>query len=127
MIKLFESFTDIKEVKNNIFLKAIQTGEIDIIQFFLEKGYDINGDDFFSEAVCQKDEILRYLLEKGVEVESNRNIEYYLKTLDVQKALIDFGYELFIYDNVGFNPNLSNDPDYAHVVEMTKDMKKYNM
>jgi len=126
MIKLFESFTPIEDVKNDIFLEAISTEDVDIIDFFLEKGYDINGDSVFLNVIRKNDKILRYFLEKGIEPEHDRD-NYYLKKLDVQKALIDFGHEFFIYDGVGFNSGLSNDPKYADVIEMVKNMKKYNI
>lgn len=132
IIKLFESYTtDLNDVRDKILLKAIETDNIDIVDFFVNKGYDINNSEVISLALYNF-EILKYLLNKGINFENNVNVnDYYdnkqLKTLDVQKILIDFGYEHFIHDNIGFNTDLKNDKKYSDVVKRAEDVEKYNL
>ena len=129
MIKLFESYTELAEIKNQIFQRAVESGNLDSIDFFLKKGYNINGEDVLTTALQQNMETLRFLLEKGLDVEGEFSPydERYIKDLDVQKVLIDFGHDFLIYDKVGFNRGLLNDPKYADKVKEVEDMEKYNM
>ena len=127
MIKLFESYNNLAEVKNEIFLAAVDTENIELIEFFLNKGYDINNDGVLTSALQQHSETLRFLLEKGLKVEYNQFDDNYLRDLEVQKVLIDFGYDFLLYDKVGFNNGLLADKKYADKVKAVDDMTKYNL
>jgi len=129
MIKLFEKFENISEVKDVIFLKAINTYDLNLIKFFVKKGYDINTQDAIYNATYSGD-VLRYFLENGADVKDLNNdwhTQNQLRIEEVQKILIDFGYENFIYDTVGFNKNLKKDPKYSDIVERFEDTEKYNL
>lgn len=129
MIKLFEKFTNIKDVKDSIFLRAVGTDELNIVKFFVKKGYDINVEDALYEAT-DNDEIFRFLLKNGANVEalnSDYDSRKALQEVYVQKALIDFGHEVFIYDTVGFNERLKEDPKYADIVLRFENVSKYNI
>ena len=127
IIKLYEKYLNIKEVKAEIFIKAIDTNDKEIIEFFIKKGYDINGKGVLFASSFDED-IFRYFLEKGIKVENNdHDFDRRLTYLEIQKALIDYGYEVFINDTVGFNNSLKNDPKYADVVQRFEDIGKYNL
>jgi ankyrin repeat protein len=123
MIKLFEKYNNVKEVKDEIFLKAIGTNDLEIIEFFLKKGYDINSDDAIENA-SYNDKVFRYFLKKGADINKINSYQQ-LHDLDVQKALIDFGHEVFVHEQ-GFNPKLEYDKDYSNVVDKFDSMSKYN-
>lgn len=124
MIKLFEEFAEVDEVKETIFNYAVETYDPEIIEFFLNKGYDIDTDNALDKA-SRDDKTLRYMLEKGADIEYLS--KYRLENDDVQKVLIDLGYERYIHDTVGFNRKLENDPKYADIIQQVKDMEKYNL
>ena len=124
MIKLFEKFSDINEVKEIIFLYAVETYETEIIDFFIKKGYDINTDEALYKASYDSD-TFKYMLENGADIE--KLSKYRIRDLDVQKTLIDYGHEYYIYKNIGFHPSLQHDSKYADVVQRFKDMEKYNI
>jgi len=128
MIKIFEKYNDIKEVKNLIFLKAIENGDIEMVNFFIKKGADLNGEGILFEASFN-DDIFRYLLKKGASVEEAINSEFKdrMRELSVQKILIDFGHEVLIEQTVGLNRRLKDDPKYADLIDQVDDMKKYNL
>ena len=123
MIKLFEKFKDASEIKDKIFLKAVKTCEKYIIDLFLDKGYDINTENAIVFA-SGDDEIFRYFLKKGADLDdliNNRS----LNEEDVQKALIDFNHEDFIYDNkFNFNYKLKLDSEYGEIIKLYLNMKK---
>lgn len=126
MIKLFEKFKEIDEIKDIIFIKAIETDNTNVIDFFLNKGYDINSGDVLTDS-SYNDNTLRHLLSKGIDVESYRESSTFLRDLDNQKALIDYGYDYLIYSTVGFNYRLKDDPKYADNIKRLEDADKYNM
>ena len=98
MIKLFEKFSSVEDVKETIFLKVVDTEDIDLIKFFLKKGYDINTDNALYKASWD-DNVFRFFLENKADVtllDENR-----LKDLHVQKALIDFGHDSYVFEEVG--------------------------
>jgi len=69
-------------------------------------------------------ELFLYFLEEGGDYKSlKREI---LKEPEAQKALIDFGKDLFVKD-VGFSPELRDDPKYKKWLEMGEEFDKYNM
>lgn len=104
----------------NIELRDYEKYKESVDNFFKEKG---PSDEAFEWAKYDKDLFL-YFLEKGGDYESlNKNT---LKKLEVQKALIDFGKDLFVRD-IGFNEELRNDPKYKKWVEMGEEFDKYNM
>ena len=129
MIKLYENFTDIKDIKQIIFLKAVDTCDIKIIEFFLKKGYDINIEDALAHAIGDYD-VFRYFLKNGADVKEN--LDYHLKRrfesdIELQKILIDFGYDVLIHDEIGFLDGLKRFPKYADVVKRFEDVGKYNL
>ena len=129
IIKLYEKFTDISEVKDILFLKAVETNNIEAMDFFVKKGYEINI-DYVLITACHNDNSFRYLLGKGLDVDEHKDdpdFKRKMKDLDVQKALIDFGHEYLIYSTVGFNNALDNDKKYGDVVKRMNDVSKYNM
>ncbi len=125
MIKLFEAFANIDDVKSEIFVKAIETYELGIIKFFIKKGYDISGKNALINA-SYDDNILRYFLKNGSDVKALEDHNQ-LHNIEVQKALIDFGHDIFIYQTVGFNKQLKFDPKYADTVQNFENMEKFNL
>lgn len=129
IIKLYEKFTDLKEVKDTIFMRALETNDVDIVDFFVKRNYDMEGEYAFLTA-CHNDAVFRYFLAKGVDPLNYENDDQFrrrMRDLEVQKALIDFDYEVFIYDTVGFNSALKQDPKYADVVNRFEVTGKYNL
>ena len=119
MIKLFEKFESVGDVKDALFIKAIETDELDLVKFFFKKGYNLNSDDAVYTSTFN-DNIFRFFLKNKADVKVlnyNSNTREQLDKLEVQKALIDFGYDSFIYDTVGFNRNLKFDPKYADIIK----------
>jgi hypothetical protein len=137
IIKLFDEYTNVDDVKEIIIDKAvicfrsmIQYDEKEakkLLDFFINKGYDIDDN---LENVAIRPKAFKYFLEKGVNPNSyktNQNFLRLISALEIQKILIDFGYELLIHDTVGFNAELKNDPKYFKVVDKFDNMKKYNI
>lgn len=125
MIRLYENFVDNTELKNMIFIKAVNTDKTDIVDFFLKKGYDINTEEALITATYD-DNMFRFFLQKGANLDVLKN-ETRLEELSVQKALIDFDQEFFIYSNSKFNYKLKNDPKYADIIDRLENMDKYNI
>lgn len=128
--KYFGLNRELDDIKNKILLEAIATDNLDIINFFVNKGYDINGDDVLISSSYNND-LLRYFLSKGANVKEAFN-DYRFKreaqnNIEIQKALIDYGYEVLIHDTVGFNSRLKEDSKYADIVKRFEDINKYNL
>jgi hypothetical protein len=129
MIKLFEKYNNIGDVKDMIFKKAVLTGKINIVDFFLKKGYDINTEDALLHATYD-DDMFRFFLKKGVDLEAVKDdydIKKRFSNIDVQRTLIDFGKEQIIYDTVGFNGGLKGEPKYRDIIEQYEDAERYNL
>lgn len=138
MIKLFEKYNNIAEIKDMILFKAIGTDDIEVIDFFVGKGYKANDEnDIFTTSLYNND-ILKYFLEKGVKPfypNYDPRLVSRLKDEEVQKILINFNYAQFINDTVGFNRALITDDELKEVgidgvknfVEMKYDMNKFNL
>ena len=129
MIKLFEKFESVGDVKDALFIKAIETDELNLVKFFFKKGYNLNSDDAVYTSTFN-DNIFRFFLKNKADVKVlnyNSNTREQLDKLEVQKALIDFGYDSFIYDTVGFNRNLKFDPKYADIIKSYENIGKFNL
>lgn len=129
LIKLYEKYKDIKYVKEEIMARAINTENLDIIKFFESRGYDFNNPIAMFEASFNED-IFEYLLNKKFDIENymnNNDFSSRAKEPEVQKKLIDFGYDGVINRTVGFNDKLRNDPKYKHIIDMYNDMSKFNL
>lgn len=130
MIKLYEKYVNVKEVKDAILLKAVDAGEVDVIDFFIKKGYDINADGVFINSL-NNESSFRYFLSKGVDPNDYKDDYDLLKemgrNINIQKALIDFEYEELIRDTVGFNRQLRDDPKYKNAVNRAEEISKYNL
>jgi len=132
MIKLFEKYNNIAEIKNMLFLKAIDTDNIEVIDFFVKKGYKANDDEIFEKALYNI-EVLKYFLTQGVKPfypNYDSRLRNQLKEENVQKVLIDFNYAQFINDTIGFNYNLITPKEVEEVgIDGVKDFvnMKYNM
>jgi len=129
IIKLYENFTDIVEMKDIIFLKAVETYNIEIIEFFIKKGYNVDDYDSFI-ASCDDIDTFKFFLKKGIDVNEYKTDHKFQRKLydaDIQRALIDFGYENIIEDTVGFNDRLKADPKYADIIQKFRDVEKYNL
>ena len=124
MIKLFENFSSLEDVKETIFNYAVETHKPEIIEFFLDRGYDIDTDDALDNASYDLP-TFKFMLDKGADIEFLSEIK--MKNLEIQKILIDYGHEYYVHDSVGFHYLLKNDPEYANVVKRFEDMKKYNL
>lgn len=137
IIKLFEEYKSVDDVKEIILNKAVRTFTSIIqddeneakklLDFFINKGYDIDDN---LENVASQPKALEYFLEKGVNPNNYKTNQWFLRqihALEIQKVLIDFGYDLLIHDTVGFNSALKNDPKYLKVVNKFDNMKKYNI
>jgi len=130
MIKLFEKFSSIKDVKDAIFVKAVETNELSFIKFFIKKGYDINADDAIYKATYDED-VLKYFLENKAKVESLKDSwqsQTQLSAAYVQKILIDFGYDDFIHRTVGFNDDIKKyGQKYIDIIEDYENIGKFNI
>lgn len=129
MIKLFEKYSNIQDVKDMIFLKSISTDNIGIVKFFLKKGYDINTEDALLRATFD-DNMLRFFIKSGVDldaVKDDSDIRRRLSDITVQRTLIDLGKEQIIYDTVGFNGGLKGDPKYRDIIEEYEEIERYNL
>ena len=130
MIKLFEKFASIDEVKDEIFTKAVKTGELNLVKFFIKKGYNINADEAIYQATYYND-VLKYFLENNANVEplnDDRNSRNQLSDDEVQKLLIDFGHDEFINRTVGFNNNIKKyGQKYIDIIEQYENIGKFNL
>lgn len=133
IIKLFENYTDynseIEYVKDIILQKAVDTNDVNTVDFFINKGYDFETYDVLYNSLFSI-HIFKLFLEKGIDVNEYLKIDrvdVYFKNEEFQKILIDFGYGSFIYEHFKFNDNLRNDPKYKNVIERFEDMDKYNI
>lgn len=137
MIKLFEKYNNIAEIKEMILFKAIDAENIDVIDFFIKKGYKADEEEIFEKAVYNID-TLKYFLEKGIKPFAPNYSDRYksmLKEENVQRVLIDFNYAQFISDTVGFNWNLITPDEVEEVgidgvknfVDMKYNMNKFNL
>lgn len=124
MIKLFEKYTELKDIKDMLILRAAYAENLDLVKFFVERGYNINADKLLDAATWESD-IFKYLLEKGSDIEKIGNDR--LRDINVQKILIDHEHVLFVYDRVGFNRQLENDPKYKEIIDMVEYSKDYNI
>jgi hypothetical protein len=130
MIKIFEKYNDLSLIKMEVFIKAVQTYDLEIIKFFIDRDYDFNNEKVFIEA-SYDDDILRFFLEKGIDFEKFKDdydFKGRLKDVSVQSIFLDFGYELFIYETLGsFNDSLRQNPKYNEIIERFEDAKNYNL
>jgi len=132
MIKLFESFTDLEDTKFLLMLKAIDTDNPDIVDFFVKKGYDIDDVEIFLKATRNSDS-LRYLLKNGIDPNNYKNIndDRGLKDYETQKALMDYNYGRYIEKYIGFNWKIKEDPKYAElvhkIINKAKNAGKFNL
>jgi len=130
MIKLFEKFSNVEEVKDAIFVKAVETLDLNIITFFIKKGYDINADNALYRATYDED-IFKYFLKNNAEVEVLNNdwqSQTQLSHPATQKILIDFGYDEFIHKTVGFNNGIKQyGQKYVNIIEDYENIGKYNI
>jgi hypothetical protein len=138
MIKLFENYNNVVEVKEMILLKAIDTDKIEVIDFFINKGYKADNDDIFIKAVYNKD-LLEYFLEKGIKPfypgYYDTRIVRQLSKEEIQRILINFNYAQFIYDTIGFNDDVITEEEVKEVgidgvkefVNMKYNMNKFNL
>lgn len=125
MIKLFEDFSNIEDVKETLFNYAVETYNTDLVDFFLNRGYDIDTDDSLQLAM-RNEKMFRHMLKNGADVDL-LYIDSRLRDIDIQKALIDYNHTMFIHKNIGFNSRLSDDPKYANTIKTVEDMEKYNL
>jgi hypothetical protein len=130
MIKLFEKFAGIDEVKDEIFITAVKTGELNLVKFFIKKGYNINADGAIYQATYYNN-VLKYFLENNANIETlndDRNSRDQLSDDEVQKLLIDFGHDGFIHSTVGFNNEIKKyGKKYIDIIEYYKNMEKFNL
>ena len=130
MIKLFEKFKDISDVKEEIFLKAVNTGDIEVVDSFIEKGYDINADKVLYRAGYANEDLFKHLIEKGSDIEKvtlDYNFKELLRHDSIQKILLDLDYELFLEEAVGINKSLKSEPKYKDIIDRFEDSKRYNL
>jgi len=88
--------------------------------FFKKEG---SSSKAFEWAKDDKELFLYFLKEGGDYKELSKEI---LREPEAQKALIDFGKDLFVRD-IGFSSRLAYDPKYKKWVEMGEEFDKYNM
>lgn len=127
MLKLFEKYNDLTDIKDKILSKAVESENKDIVDFLLNKGYKITQDTIVEASYT---DLFKHIL-------SRINLENYmsndepwlrmLKDVDNQKILIDMGYESLLFSSVGFNHKLENDPKYKDIIDNIKNMDKYNI
>ncbi len=130
MIKIFEKYNDLSEIKDNLFITAVKTYDLEIIKLFLNRGYNINVNGVLYEA-CENDEIFKFMLENGIDVENQIKNSYefrnQMRDLNTQEILIDFGYDMIIYNTVGFNQELKKNIKYADIIDMYEKSTQYNL
>jgi hypothetical protein len=128
-LALFEGFNNVDEVKDIIIQKALNTLNIDVIDFFVKRNYDFDNVTTLLE-MCFDPKLFKYFIDKGFDVEKykdNLDFKRIMRELNVQKLLIDFGFEDLIWSTVGFNRGLEYDSKYSDIIKREKDMNKYNL
>jgi len=128
-LALFEKYKDIQELKQIILIKAVETHEIPVIEFFIQRGYNFDYLEVLIE-MCEDEELLKYFLDKGFNIENYKDDYHFKRNMqntNIQKKLIDFGFENLIYSTVGFNSGLKYDPKYSDIVKRFEDIEKYNL
>ncbi len=87
---------------------------------------DTDGTDYQHAFEWAKDdkELFKYFTTKGDFKSLSNSI---LREPEAQKALIDLGYDQFIYDGVGFNQELKEDPKYSKWLDMEEEFDKFNL
>lgn len=137
MIKLFEKYNNIAEVKDVLLFKAIDTYDVDVIDFFMKKGYKADNNEIFEKALYSA-EVLKYFLEQGITPffpNYDTRLITQLKEEDIQRVLIDLNYAQFINDTIGFNRGLITPKEVEEVgidgvknfVNMKYNMNKFNL
>lgn len=126
--KLFENKIGLESDQEKLLDLAVDTGELDLVKFFVDKNFNIKNDHeiLLSAAKNQDYEIFRYLLSKGADINELKK-SYILKDTNIQKSLIDNGYEQFVHDTSGFNKELKNDPKYRDYVDKEENLDKFNL
>jgi len=128
-LALFEGFNNVDEVKDIIIQKALNTLNIDVIDFFVKRNYDFDNVTTLLE-MCFDPKLFKYFIDKGFDVEKYKDdldFKRNMRELNVQKLLIDFGFEDLIWSTVGFNKGLEYDSKYSDIIKREKDMNKYNL
>lgn len=104
----------------NIRLKREEKYKISVNNFYKEQGPSYKALEWAKD---DKELFLHFLKEGGDYKELDKDI---LREPEVQKALIDFGEDLFVRD-IGFNPGLGNDPKYKKWLDMGDEFDKFNL
>jgi hypothetical protein len=128
-IKIFEKYLEVDDVKQEILNKAIETGEVEVLGFFINKGYDIDNISSIVKAM-PIDNMLLYFLKNGINIEKYKDdydIKRKLEDYDIQDTLMENGYDRLIYNTVGFCWRVKNNPKYADIISLYEDSTKYNI
>ena len=136
MFKLFENYRSVDHLKEEIMEVAFNTYDIEYIDFFVSRGYDIYNHELFYSST-ESIELFEYMIDKIKENKKDINdfingkfkdrLMYKFKNLEYQMILIDEGYSNLISELVGFNDVLKYHPDYSHIVKYYEDIDKYNI
>jgi hypothetical protein len=128
-IKIFEKYLEVDEVKQEILNKAIETGDVDVLDFFINKGYDIDNEISIVKAMSI-DDMLLYFLKNGINIEKYKDeydIKRKLNDPDIQVTLMNNGYDRLIYNTVGFCWRVKNMTEFADIISLYEDSQKYNI
>lgn len=137
MIKLFENYSNLEYIKSEILEKAFETCDVDIIDFFHKKGYNILNLKLFYESTYNLDVFIYMLnninnLEEFLDVDKNDSyyidkIIYNFIRLEIQKTLIDHGHANIIFKFTKFHNDLKKDPKYSKIVDFYENVENFNI
>lgn len=132
LVKLFEDYSeDLASAKETIIIKAIETDNANVVDFLSKKGYNNDPEYNFLENATGKLNVFNYFLKKGVDDEQLNNLSSFsLRSKNIQKALLDNGYDSFLKDKigiVGLHPNVKNDPKYKVFIDTIEGIETYNL
>jgi len=123
--KLFLESNNIdQEDLNDLFLLALKTEDFELIKMFINKGADVSYESTYNNVLdlaYYDDEVFEYLIKKGSDPKIMSDAT--MTDFNIQKILIDNGFDELIDSRVGFNKNLKNDPKYSKIVRAYEEGK----
>lgn len=111
--RLFEQKLEIREEMSTLLDMAIDTEELELVEFFVSKG--ARSTDETMEKASHDDVIFKYLLNNKYKLELSENR---LKDVNVQKVLIDNNRHKYVIDKIGyFNRELKDYEKYKESID----------
>jgi hypothetical protein len=130
MLKLFESYSELSDFKEEILLEAIYTEDLELLKKLLNKGYKVTEKCVLESPGCDK-ETMTFLL-KNIDIDKLfKDLDYekknFLEFDSVQEILIELGEEQIIYSSVGFKWSIKNNPKYKDIIDRYENVDKFNL